>query len=148
MEKAPKPQDPNKKPKPMFDDCNHCSKKYQITAINAKLHLFEKQPDCNFIYCTCSHCQGTTKMFIDDYTVEQGIGNGLPVSLEDYADDTTYKQWLQVKGIELVQPRDITDRHERAIAALGQTLRSIPSDMFWEEMNSPHDYKPYPQRWA
>jgi len=142
-------KDPNKnKIKPIKDNCNHCSKDYQITAINGVLVVFDKQPDCNFMLCSCTHCKKPTKMFIDDYTLEQGRGNGLREERKDYADDDTYRQMLDVREITLVQERPITDRHEREIGRFSINIHAMPAKDIHEEMALPHDYRPYPQHWA
>jgi hypothetical protein len=148
-----KPSNPEKKkPQPLFDDCNHCGKKYQLTAVNTILNIYDKQPDCNNVVCKCKHCNQFTKMFINDTLWEQAYLNGIPeAEQQDYADDTTYQQMLVVRGIELVEPVEITDRHEKLVAGLGKTLQTMfpaHADVFWDEMNSPNTYRPYPTRWT
>ena len=136
---------------PLRDKCNHCETNYGITDKNAYLFTYEKQPDLNHLVCKCLNCEGRTIMFTNDEITAQARGLGIGESVGDYAPEERYQQWLRVKGIELVQPVEITDRHEKLVSQFGKNLMLVTAhqpDLFWDEMNSPADYRPYPQRWT
>ena len=88
-------------------------------------------------------------MFIDDHTWEQAYLNGIhEAEQQDYADDTTYQQMLVVRGIELVEPVEITDRQEKLVAALGKTLASCPDDLLFDFITDDNETRDYPMRWT
>lgn len=56
----------------------------------------------------------------------------------------------QLDGVEMVQPVEISPRHETIIAQFGHTIIAMlekDPDGFWSDIQSPQD-RPYPSRWA
>ena len=48
----------------------------------------------------------------------------------------------------ILESFELTDRHENLVRSLGRVLKQIPTRDLHEEMQLPHDYRPYPSRWA
>lgn len=138
---------PEKKKQPIFDNCMNCEKKYKLTEENTIAHTYARQPECNFLMCICPNCNFRTKMFCDPDGIELAQDNGIYLLEDDYADDETYKQWIDVKGIELPQEYELTDRHEKIIKGFAEALSAIPDDFFWDNIGEPTN-RPYPERWV
>lgn len=47
-----------------IDVCMHCSKEYALSKETARLQLFVRTPEYNFIQCNCPHCNNWTRIFL------------------------------------------------------------------------------------
>lgn len=140
---------PEKEPVPMFDDCMHCEQRYQITADNAAIYHYNKQSECDFLFCVCPNCSGQSRIFCSPETVEVGKQNGLKiVAEEDYADQNIYRSWLELNDIVLPPTYELTDRHEALIKKFGETMLAMPDDLLYDEITDFNHPKPHPQRWV
>lgn len=143
---------PEYKRKDLFDDCSGCEKRYKLTpqtVIDAR--FFSEQPECNSILLDCPHCHYKTKLFVSGETQAQLALNGIVAKEFKMADPETMKQWMDTYGIPMIGEYEITQRHERIVENFGHTTVAIldqAPDLFWDEINSPHTDKPYPQRWT
>lgn len=137
---------------PLRDSCMHCEVEYELNAGNSHVVLFEQQLECSYIMCHCPNCSQFTKMFINEQTITRAALTGIPFNnKEPNADPTTYEQWCDIKGIVLAPQHELTARHEELVGkfshGLSATLGHAP-ELFWDAMNSPNDFRPYPQRWT
>lgn len=135
---------------PMFDDCDNCGKRYQLTPANSGARHYPKQEECDYLLCKCPHCNSVTRIFCQQESIQDARDNGLQVlDDEPYAEPEIYHGWLDVNGIELPKTYDLTPRHDELIQKFGETIIKMSDDapdLFWDEMNSEQG-KPYPQRW-
>ena len=111
MEKNPE------KPKPVKDNCNNCKKNYKLTADNTVAMTYPNKPECNHIVCQCPNCQFLTAIYIPEGsdTIERVAEHGVTISELDWPSDAVYNGWLEVMGIELIQPQALTPRQEKPI---------------------------------
>lgn len=145
-ERQPNPE--KKKAQPLFDDCNNCEKRYQLTNANAGARHYPKQPECDYLLCICPHCKTKMRIFCGQETIQDARDNNLVV-IEDepYAEPEIYDAWIRVNGIELPKTYELTDRHEEIIRKFGETLLNIPPDLLIDGFESEHS-RPYPMRWV
>lgn len=134
-------------PEPLFDTCDNCEKKYQITNKNALAYHFDKQPECDFIVCACPNCKQPVRIYIGSDSLEQARTNEIDIEVQTYADDETYELWCGLNGIELPKTYKLTDRHEALIHKFGETLLNIPDSLFWDNIEGDTG-KPFTQRWV
>lgn len=142
---------PEKEPQiqPIFDDCSNCDKRYQLTAMNSAGRLYPKQPDCSYLLCVCPNCKYRTRIFCNETTLEMAALNGIEVyDDEPYAEPEIYTSWLDVKGIELPQTYELTDRHERLIGQFATTLANCPDGLLYDLITDDNQGRPHPQRWV
>src|SRR5680860_754389 len=119
------PDNNEKEPIKMFDDCNTCDKRYELTKDNTEAYVFVKQPECSYLMCTCVHCNAKMVLFVGNETVDNVGLTDIHISVKEYADDKIYRRWLKAYGIELVQEKELTDRHEKIIAGFGSVIENI-----------------------
>lgn len=109
MEKEPKREK-------LKDDCLHCGKRYTIKPENAMVFSYERKPECNHMVTECPHCTKRTNIYLaGDYTIDRARENGITVCELDWPSDQVYDGFLQVYGIELIQPQELTPRQEKQI---------------------------------
>lgn len=60
-----------KKENPPTDNCMHCEATYELTAENAAVQTFLRNPECNYLNATCTACNGVTRIFLELDTVCQ-----------------------------------------------------------------------------
>lgn len=141
-----RPNSPEKKTPKLYDNCMSCESRYELTEDNTMAQTFARQPECNYLYCVCPHCNFRTKLFCDESSLQHAEAKGIYILERDYADETTYQEWVKVKGIELPKEYELTDRHEKIIKGFGETLRNMPDDFFWDNIEEPTE-RPYPNTW-
>jgi len=134
------------------DTCSRCEQEYPLTPQNTLYVYFEKQEECSYLVCKCTHCGSNTMIFDESISPNDALARDIMVDDADrHAPDEIYKSWLQVKGIELPQSYEITDRHEKLVTKFGENMNALldnAPDIFWGEMNEPNSFRPYPQRWT
>ena len=139
-----------KEREPLMETCENCELTYEHTDQNSYLMEFSKMSDADCVICKCPKCQTKALYFFDESWKNHAVANGIPIAVaEDYPPDWVYKLMLATRGIELVEEREITPRHEEQITKFGETLCAMTEqdpDGFWADMNSPQN-KPYPFRW-
>lgn len=133
--------------RPMFNKCAGCDRKYQLTGYNSVVFNYAKQ-EIAYVFCACKKCGASAKLFCDADTVKASKAHGIEVIEDDWTDDETYQQWLEVRGIELPEEYELTDRHERLIEKLGQTLTNMPDEMILDELSDPAPPQTMPNKWA
>jgi hypothetical protein len=114
-----------KEPKPKLTDvCGNCEKRYALTEQNALLFIFNKQPDCNHLQAECPSCGNNTLIYLQDGgdTKDKALKHGINVIEVDYAPKHIYKQFLELAGITLIEPHDLTPRQEHHVEYLGWLL--------------------------
>ena len=136
-----------KKPAPMYDDCSRCETRYRLTPDNSALYLYTKQPECTFLYCVCPKCDFRTRIFVGEETTQQSVDNGLRVFAEDYAGESVYSDWIELKGIELPKTYELTNRHEALIHKMGEILLNTPDEHLYDLITDTGYGKPHPLKW-
>lgn len=103
--------------KPLKDRCMHCDKNYRLTQENALIVEYTKKPECNYVNSKCTHCGGMTTIFVPptSNTIDELKKQDVPCGQLDYPSDDVYEAWLQVMGIELIQPQELTPRQENRV---------------------------------
>lgn len=148
---------------PMTDQCSTCEKEYELGINNTFAVEFTKQPECNYFMAKCTHCEDLTKIFCSQDSLERANRQGIVINPDiqlpdgskrplggEYADEHTYNQWCQVKGIELPKTYELTARHEEIIKRFGETITAITEqapDLFMDVMSDPAPPQTMPQRW-
>ena len=139
---------PEKRLPRLFDNCNNCEQDYDLEPNNAKLYMYDAEPDCNYLYCTCTHCQSNFIMFVGMDTVLNAIRHGIDPRAEKYAPDKIKNARLKLLGIELIEPVEITARHEKLIGSFAATLANCPDDLLYDFITDENNNRDLPQRWA
>lgn len=140
----------NDQPAPLFDDCitEGCGTRYQLTPQNTAGRIYPGQRDCNYLLCVCPGCNGKTRIFAVDNTLEQAALNGIEIfDDEPYAEPEIYDAWCRAAGIELPKTYELTDRHEALIGKFALTMANMPDDLLYDELTSDHG-RPHPTRWV
>jgi hypothetical protein len=148
-EQAPEgQQNPEKKLSRLFDNCNNCEEDYDLTPDNTTLHLHEVNPDCNFLRMTCDHCDSTWVMFgIGEDTAISAMDHGIDPIIEKYPNETIVKRRMGMLGLTMIEPVEITARHEALVGRFGETLQNCPDELLYAFITDENEQKPYPQRW-
>jgi hypothetical protein len=147
MEKHDKGHDKEKRPQYLTDNCDRCEETYDITPSNGKIVHHANQPECDYIHCTCPHCEYQTMIFIGDNSFEQGVNSGLDVQVNKFASVETHAWWMQIKGIVEPKTYELTDRHEALVKKFGENILAIPDSVFWDNVEAPTEH-PYPNLWV
>lgn len=140
---------PEKQPRPMYDICDNCEERYEITKENAAVCAYSKQHECDWIYCICPHCDNRTKIYIGgtDWLDNSRLAGLSILEDESYAEDNIYNQWLEAKGIELAKTYQLTNRHEKLIGQFATVLAETPDEYLYDLIVDNGYDKPLPQRW-
>lgn len=150
-ERSPKDNPEKERFAPLNESCDNCEAQYVLDNENTDFIVYEKDRPFNHIICTCPACENKSLYFMDDAYQNHALGVGLiPMEAAKYAPEQLIKMWEQLRGIEIVQPVEISPRHEQQIQKFGETVSAMleqDPDGFWEDMNSPHD-RPYPKKWC
>ena len=133
----------------LFDNCNNCEQDYDLTPENTSMHLHEVNPDCDYVRMTCDHCKHNWIMFgLSEDFVKRVVEHGIDPEMRKYPRDDVITARLGQLGIELVQPVEITPRHELLISTLAETLQNCPDELLYDFITDENTNKPYPPRWT
>lgn len=165
-------KEPNreKKKKGEFkDDCMNCESVFGLNVDNTFAITYEKDWSCNHLVVNCPDCNHLYRVFCNSQTLDRAADEGIMfnpkvrridpntgevLSIErtggKFAPDDIWALRYQLDGVEMVQPVEISPRHEKIIEAFGKTITEMTikdPDGFWQDINSPQD-RPYTQRWC
>ena len=130
----------------LYDNCNNCEEDYDLTPDNCALFMYDAEPDCNYMYCHCPNCSSNFIMFIGVDTALNAVRHGIDPEVARFAPDKIKKARLDLLGIELVQPKKLTDRQEGYVHRLGEIVSRMSAHDLMEEMLLPNDYRPHNPR--
>ena len=154
--------------KNLMDDCSGCGERYLLEPATVNMaYWFANSPRHSFAHCTCPNCEYKTLIFIDQFGREALMQHGVELNEEmdnppkniikirkEIDDKNKPADVKEEEGEMEAQPElptyELTDRMEKLVAHFGQTISNVldkdPS-LFWDEMEGPNDYRPYPMRW-
>lgn len=146
------PNNPEKyqKPKPWRLKCpqQECGKEYVLTPENSAMAHYEKQPECNFVFGTCPHCETNLRSYMSYLDPEEANKRGIKIhDDEEYAEPHIYEEWCAVKGIELLKERQLTPRLESEIEHFSETMDVIPDELLYDCITSMNTVRNMPERW-
>lgn len=158
---------PEKKKRPFRDDCMECEQQFDISNKKDFAVTYEVDDFCNHLYLNCPHCGEQYRVLVNNDTLNIARERGLRFNPEvnvlnpqtgevkpqktggKYAPPEIIAMWQRTMGMEMVQPVEISPRHEKIIESFGKTICEMTvqdPDGFWSDMNSPQD-RPHPTRW-
>ena len=151
------------------DDCMNCESVFGLNSDNTFAVTYEKDQSCNHLVVNCPDCHHLYRIFCSSETLDRAADEGIMfnpkvrrvdpdtgevLSIEQvggkYAPDDIWALRYELEGVEMVQPVEITTRHENIIRKFGETLTAMTvqdPEGFWEEMNS-QQHRPYPNKWC
>ena len=111
-----------------MDACMHCGKDYALSEENARLQLFVRTPDCNFIQANCPHCDGWTRIFITiDTTCE--LIETLAILLFADAPAEIAESWARVNGAPQQEADVSTEIGDDTVLTKLPELDELPPDL-------------------
>lgn len=141
---------PEREVRPLSQTClnDECQTEFQLTGENTRGFYYEKQVECSNIVCGCPNCGLKMRLHCSEDYLKQVIENGIYVDMDElYAPDHVYEGWLGVKGIELVETYQLTDRHEKLIGQFATALANAPDEHLYDLITDDGYNQPYPRRW-
>ena len=117
-------------------NCNHCGKKNVLTEANCVLHLFTRQPAFSWCEVLCKKCEAPLDFFFDPIEwidhLKTVFDSGVGVIEEEWIDQTTYEQYLDVWGQHLVV-HELTPHQDKEIAFFRYLMDVDPVERWFDE---------------
>lgn len=111
--------------KRLFDICDNCDEEYDFKPDNAGIMIYSKQPDCNYCLSKCPYCYTKARIFISQEVLMELMEYGLPMAMQEYADDNIYSDFLDAYEITLIKERELTPRQTRLVENTGLFLQHV-----------------------
>jgi hypothetical protein len=111
--------------------CRECERRYSLSAVNAALWLYSKQPWFNHLVSSCPCCLNDNLDFVDEELgtkLEREV-IGLPVEELEYADDFIVRVYEAEMGITPLETRPLTADEETLVAFFRVLIEADPNDL-------------------
>lgn len=106
----------------LHNTCLYCGEDYDINRFNSFMYSYTKQPQIKLLQTDCDNCHKNNFTFMEDYTFETAKKIGVHDTIEEWATPETFKAYLKVMDIPILESQPITPRQEIPIAWLGYLL--------------------------
>lgn len=113
------------KPRKLYDTCENCDEDYDLTPKNAGVMIYSKQKECSYCIAVCPHCNNQTRIFVSEEVLNEIIEYGLPMAMQEYADDNIYSDFLDAYEITLPKQHELTPRQEKLVNNTGLFLQHV-----------------------
>lgn len=117
-------------------DCDNCGRKNVLTEANCVLHVFIRQPAFSWCQVLCKKCEAPLDFFFapDEWEnhLQLVIQSGVGIIEEEWIDEITYEQYLQVWGKDLVA-HELTTYQDKEIAFFRYLMDVDPVERWFDE---------------
>lgn len=135
--------------------CPRCEHELGLGAANSILILFRQQMYLSFTHITCPRpqCEHEWNSFFDDdpevarNCVTYALREGWPVETHGSTPAWVTKQYEEQIGYELLQPVELTSRHEELIESLRVMLELTPDNHLMDIFSSMPPKSDLPRSW-
>ena len=107
-----------------YDECGGCDSAYVMDGSNSVLFVFNKQPEINRLYSTCTFCDHRALFFMNEEKADLATDGGVPTyTIDGIAPEDIFKGYLRhVLGLEPPESHAIGHHAELHVKYLGNLL--------------------------